>query len=527
MKTNSILLLLLFPFGCCSATNQSFKRVLIFVMVMHLLSHAHSQTTIRFFERVPKMNSIPNLGKVNSSNVGYNCVVAFLGGKRGFVQFDSIGHVLKTHAIDTTPLILDYYIDFNLYNNLTYIKSIDGFYFPTAKYYLNSQFFHKRTACLSVTNTEGYLVKTYDYTYNNPAEFTYHTLSADNKILACGRVYTDTITGPLICDALVTKLDTNGNELWHYRYTGPYAQDPGGIIATPDSGAIVALASGPWPGVNEVRVIKLSKSGQLQWMKKPPLPVGIYDVHLVDYNAQKKEIVLLTYTYKDSMMIGKYDSSLNTIWEIRQRVTDTFSNRRLSVMQMVKDRTGYIGCGIDLRAGDGSDNLGWLYKIDNNGKQLWEANFPGKFKSVGNQYSTYFYGIDTTSDGGYIIGGSAMDSLHNQVGVLVKVDSLGCLTAGQCETRYFTGTEYLSKELGLSLYPNPANNSFVTLSFDGVETSKVYHYSITGTLGELLQEGEISKRETELNIRALSSGVYVVQVFGNKGERWSVKFVKE
>jgi hypothetical protein len=113
------------------------------------------------------------------------------------------------------------------------------------------------------------------------------------------------------------------------------------------------------------------------------------------------------------------------------------------------------------------------------------------------------------------------------VGVLVKVDSLGCLTVGQCETHYFTSIAPLFEELGFSLYPNPANNTYVTLTLDGVETNKVYHYSITGILGELLQEGEISKRETELDIRALSSGMYVVQVFGNRGERWCNKFVKE
>jgi hypothetical protein len=527
MKKNSILLLLLFPFGCCFATNQIFKRMLMLVMVMHMLSHAHSQNPIRFFERVPTMNNIPNLGNVHSSKGGYNCVVAFLGGIRGFVQFDSIGHILEKHYIDTL-LHPDTVIDFGLSNyRLKYLAVNGDFYFPTFKFYLYSPFYNKKTPCLSIVNTEGYLIRNYDYTYNNPAEFTCHTLSADNKILACGRVFTDTITGPLICDALVTKLDTNGNELWRYRYTGPYAQDPGGIIATPDSGAIVALASGPWPGVNEVRVIKLSKSGQLQWMKKPPLPIGIYDVHLIDYDALKKEVVLLTNVYKDSMIIGKYDSSMHPLWEIRQRVTDSFGGRRLAIIQMIKDRNGYIGCGVDQRAGTGADVIGWLYKIDSTGKPYWENTYNGKYMNVGNQYNTSFFGIDTTDDGGYIIGGSTMDSLHNQVGVLLRTDEFGCLI-DQCDTRYITGFGALSNRvgLGLSLFPNPAN-SHVTLTLDGVEINKVYHYSITGTLGELLREGEINKRETELDIRALSSGMYVVQVFGNRGERWCNKFVKE
>ena len=41
------------------------KRVLIFVMVMQMLSHAYSQNPIRFFERIPKVNSIALMEKVS------------------------------------------------------------------------------------------------------------------------------------------------------------------------------------------------------------------------------------------------------------------------------------------------------------------------------------------------------------------------------------------------------------------------------------------------------------------------------
>jgi len=496
------------------------KYLIVIFMTIVLMQNIFAQNA--FFQRVKydgKTSMVERVTPVKNEFMG----VLFFNTGSTWGLFDSLGRLQSYSYIDSFDDNKGYRVDYRHNDHASYVIN-SNIFLPGIKFYVST--IHRLTPCLTKLDSIGHLLNTYDYNYNNPAEFSSVTLSADNKLLACGRVYTDTITGPLICDALVTKLDTNGNELWRYRYTGPYAQDPGGIIATPDSGAIVALASGPWPGVNEVRVIKLSKSGQLQWMKKPPLPIGIYDVHLIDYEPVKKEIVLLTNTYSDTMIIAKYDSNMQTIWHIKYKRTDSNGGFNLGIVQLLKDKNGYIGCGVDQRI-NGADHIGWLLKIDNNGKQLWEANYPGKFKDLGNQYYTLFYGIDTTSDGGYIISGSTMDSLHHLVGVLVKVDSLGCLTAGQCETHYFTGTEYLSKELGLSLYPNPANNSHITLTLDGVETNKVYHYSITGTLGELLQEGEINKRETELDIRAFSSGMYMLRVWSNSGEHWSGKLVKE
>jgi hypothetical protein len=496
------------------------KYLILIFMTIVLTQNIFAQNA--FFQRVKYDGKTSGIERVSPVKNKYMGLLVFNTGST-WGLFDSLGRLQSYSYIDSFDN-KGYRVDYTHNHHSSYIIGVNIF-LPGLKFFSPAQ--HLLTPCLTKLDCMGHLLNTYDYNYNNPAEFSSVTLSADNKLLACGRVYTDTITGPLICDALVTKLDTNGNELWRYRYTGPYAQDPGGIIATPDSGAIVALASGPWPGVNEVRVIKLSKSGQLQWMKKTPLPIGIYGVRLIDYEPVKQEVVLITYVYQDTMIIGKYDSSMKAIWEIRQKITDANGGIRLSLGQLIKDRSGYIGCGIDQRAGNGSDNIGWLLKIDNNGKQLWEANYPGKFKDLANHYSTYFFGIDTTNDSGYIISGGTMDSLHHLVGVLVKVDSLGCLTVGQCETHYFTSIAPLFEELGFSLYPNPANNTYVTLTLDGVETNKVYHYSITGILGELLQEGEISKRETELDIRALSSGMYVVQVFGNDGEQWSGRFVKE
>jgi hypothetical protein len=215
---------------------------------------------------------------------------------------------------------------------------------------------------------------------------------------------------------------------------------------------------------------------------------------------------------------------MKTKWEIRQKVTGSGGSNNLYITEMIKDKNGYIGCGEDSR--NAPDTYGYVLKIEEKGTRKWEASFNGDYK-INGWYATSFFGIDTTSDGGCIIGGTTRDSLGNYTTVLVKLDSTGCLTDTACETRYFTGITPLSEGegLGVRLYPNPTSNS-VTISINSTETKEL-HYTITNLVGQSIQEGSIIEKETTIDIHNLSSGMYVVNVIGSKGERWSGKVVKE
>jgi hypothetical protein len=500
---------------------SSMKKYMVFLAIVTFTQNVFSQK--KFFQCVKYDGKSSGVEKVSQFGKNYMGLLIFNTGST-WGRFDSLGRLSSYSYLDSFDN-KGYRIDYSHNNHSSYIAHSNMFV-PGLKFFSPAQ--HLLTACMSKLDSVGNLIKTYDYNYNNPAEFSSVALSTDNKILASGRVYTDTLTGPLICDALVAKLDTDGTELWHYRYVGAFAQDPGGIMATPDSGAVVVLTSGGYPGVNEVRIIKLNKMGQLQWMKKPPLPIGIYNVYLIDHDPIKNNFVLLTNTYPDTMIIAKYDSSMKAIWEIKYKATDINGSRNLGIVQMIKDRNGYIACGVDQRS-NADDHIGWVLKIDENGKQLWEADYHEKYRNIlNNYYDTYFFGIDTTSDSGYIIGGTTRDSLGNQVGVLVKLDSTGCLTDTACETRYFTGISTINEELeGVRLYPNPASSSITIALSQATNESKTLQLEIYDLLGRAVANYEMQGTEKTIPISSWESGSYFCILKSNHQTQWRGKFIKE
>lgn len=89
-----------------------------------------------------------------------------------------------------------------------------------------------------------------------------------------------------------------------------------------------------------------------------------------------------------------------------------------------------------------------------------------------------------------------------------------------------TGVENLRSDIqNITTRPNPASNS-ITISINTTETKEL-HYNIINIVGKSIQEGTIIEKETTLDIHNLSSGMYVVNVLGSKGERWIGKVVKE
>jgi hypothetical protein len=73
--------------------------------------------------------------------------------------------------------------------------------------------------------------------------------------------------------------------------------------------------------------------------------------------------------------------------------------------------------------------------------------------------------------------------------------------------------------VGLEIYPNPVNSILevrVTAPFRAVP------YRIMGMDGQLVQQGEIRGKESQIDVRNLTAGLYILQV-----ERESKTFIKE
>ena len=80
---------------------------------------------------------------------------------------------------------------------------------------------------------------------------------------------------------------------------------------------------------------------------------------------------------------------------------------------------------------------------------------------------------------------------------------------------------YMNKQI-ISLWPNPIENQFTIHN----SLLKIKEIGIFNVLGSCCYKSEIRNSKFEIDVRELPSGIYFVQLIGEK-ERWVGKFVKE
>ncbi|MCW5924313.1 MAG: T9SS type A sorting domain-containing protein [Saprospiraceae bacterium] len=181
--------------------------------------------------------------------------------------------------------------------------------------------------------------------------------------IACGfLLYTP------ICDAVhIIKTDADGAVEWSNSYTGGYdfATVYGGMLATADDGFVVAcwvdtLLNGI-PEHNEIGLLKINASGDLQWFKN-------------------------------------YEISPGAVVSLPLDIIET-KNNELVVSCLVFPTPD-----------------GWLLKTDGGGEFLAQKN-------VGGAFETYLWSVSQTADDGFIVGGFTKRGAA-EIAYLVKTDSL-------------------------------------------------------------------------------------------------------
>ena len=83
----------------------------------------------------------------------------------------------------------------------------------------------------------------------------------------------------------------------------------------------------------------------------------------------------------------------------------------------------------------------------------------------------------------------------------------------------------ISKQINLSLYPNPTTNHLNIVLQSQNKT--ITQLQIIDLQGKLIQQKTINSAQAQLNISKLAKGIYIIEGTTNTGERFSRKFVKE
>jgi hypothetical protein len=255
------------------------------------------------------------------------------------------------------------------------------------------------------------LEKTYGTT---DSEFFNSVLPVSDGYICAGGVLGGT---PKNNDIRLVKIDKSGIVLWSKTFgTKEENETIHSIIAATDGGYILMgrLLSGDKLGY-DVHLMKVDTTGKLVWEKT--IDYGNH-VECNDIAAASDGGYVITGSIKvneklDNVFLLKTDKSGNKAWETYYG--GLWYDRGYSVVQA---DDGYMILGDTTTYGNGDGDL-WLIKTDKAGKEQWN-------RTIGDKSIEEAATIMKTIDGGYILGGSTTAIGNGNLDYyMVKVDKLG------------------------------------------------------------------------------------------------------
>ena len=221
-------------------------------------------------------------------------------------------------------------------------------------------------------------------------------------------------------DIMLVKTDAQGNETWRKFFGGSYKDFGESVWQTTDGGYVLAGMRRTSRKNEDVYLVKTDGNGNLQWEKTFG---GSGDDHgwCVQQTSDGGYIVS---GHTNSSGAGSFDvyliktdSAGNVQWD------HTYGSALEERGWFVREdpaNGGYIVCGVAWieTPVEKKDDI-YLIKVDTDGKLEWEKNYGGKLGEHG-------WCVQPTSDGGYIVAGHSES--HGNGGwdfYLLKTDSNG------------------------------------------------------------------------------------------------------
>ncbi|MDD5530239.1 MAG: T9SS type A sorting domain-containing protein [bacterium] len=249
--------------------------------------------------------------------------------------------------------------------------------------------------------------------------------TSDGGYIACGYTCSYGAGGK---DAWLVKTDANGNKQWD-KIFGIAQYDLGTSVRQTTDGGYIMCGTTSGGSNGNIWLIKTDNSGNKQWDKtfggsgddfsfsvKQTSDGGyIITGETTSFGAGNFDVWLIkTNSLGDTMWTKVFGG---TSWDIGH-----------SVLQA--NDGGYIVCGGTGSFGAGDYDV-WIIKTDANGNKQWDKTF-------GTIYSDGGASINKTTDGGYIICGSASPASSTNDLWLIKIDSLG----NEQWDKLFGGSDY-------------------------------------------------------------------------------------
>lgn len=311
-------------------------------------------------------------------------------------------------------------------------------------------------------------------------------------------------------DMYVLKVDGAGDIEWSKVFGGTWQEIIYSIKQTMDGGYIAVGFTNSVDGeADDVKgdsdfwVLKLSKDGALEWEKT--------------YGGSKEEVaeniiqtpdsgyVIVGYTFSDDGDVSKNNGSEdswivklsnegNILWEKTYGGMD--EDRGYDIVQINSGQLVIAGRSRS-STGNVSENKGstdvWVKGLNkNNGNILWE-------KSVGGSSPDAAYGIDKTTDGGFIVTGNS----YSNNGDFPTSFGIGDICVVKFEP-ISLNVENSSMPSVTKVYPNPSKD-YIQIEASDILNFNLQLFSIEGK--QILS----ADNSSTLDISTLEKGIYLLQ----------------
>ena len=280
-----------------------------------------------------------------------------------------------------------------------------------------------RTLSYGAGNSDVYLIKT----YANGNEQWSHSFGGSNSDY--GESVRQTSDGGYIIagrtlsygagstDVYLIKTDANGNETWSQTFGGSNSDYGESVRQTSDDGYIIAGRTLSYAGSTDVYLIKTDANGNETWCKTFGGSYSDYSRSVQQTSDGGFVIAGLTYSYgagNSDVYLIKIDVNGNEIWY--RTFGGSYDDIGFGVQQTTDG--GFIIAGKTYSYGAGSEKV-YLIKTDAWGNETWSKTFDGS----GDNYSR---SVQQTFDGGYIIAGKTYSYGAGYADVyLIKTDANG------------------------------------------------------------------------------------------------------
>ena len=333
-------------------------------------------------------------------------------------------------------------------------------------------------------------------------------------------------------DYQVICTDTLGNKLWQNEFGGSFSEI-GLSIAVLNRNNILLFGTTESYGSNQgstsdLYAVLVDSTGQRKWERTyGTVRNDVAGGCIATANGEFVVAGGYTYIEPQSWTISckpwliRIDTLGNTVWEKKYGEIGY-----LNSLNAVKElpNGNIVGCG---RVAGQWDNKGLFIRTTAQGDSLI-------YRKVsylkGYQSSNYIYGMTLTSEGGIVACGEVNPQppdTGSSDGWIVKLDSLGCDSAGCPPVTVGIANQPSVPEQNILLYPNPFNNQLtVSLPQNIADINTEVHLEAYTMQGRLIWEGDKRGNIQKISTTTWPPGAYLLRMTNTQGWQDTQKVLK-